>query len=92
MYIDNHQKLELREKYRKDHNVKVSNKVMNSLTINEFEEYLKRRLQQQRAIDARKVLKRYLLGFAYKLRFKKVREKRHKMATVIQRWFREKYV
>jgi hypothetical protein len=88
MFLDNKQKISLREYYRKEHGVKVNQKVMDSLSVTEFEEYLKRRHLEMRSQVARKVLERYLLGFVCKYKFKKSSKRRHKAATVIQNWFR----
>ena len=38
-----------------------------------------------------KVLKRYLLGYVYRYKFKRTRAIRHQKAIIIQRWFRNKW-
>lgn len=76
------------EYYRREHGVKVSQKVMDALTYPEFEEYLKRMYHEKKVDNAMIVLKAHILGFFYKLRFKKRMKRRTEKAIVIQRWFR----
>jgi hypothetical protein len=64
------QKIALKEYYAKEHKVKVSHKIMASLKYDEFEEYLKRRHYEVRLQKSAQVLRRHLLGFLCKIRFK----------------------
>lgn len=91
MYLDNKQKISLREFYRKEYSVKVLQKIMDSLSVQEFEEYLKRRHRELKENEARKVLHRYLLGYVCKFRFKKMMKLRNEKAIIIQKYFRMHY-
>ena len=86
--LDTKQKFALKEYYRKEYGVKVAQKVMESLTVTEFEEYLKRRLYDLKVKKAMQVLKGCLLTFIYKRRFQKRFKQRVEAITVIQRWYR----
>jgi len=86
--LENEQKASLRMYYKKEHKIKVSQKVVDSLSVPQFEEYLKRRCYEAKARKALLILKKYILGFVYKIRFKKLFKKRSEAAIIIQKWVR----
>jgi DNA primase large subunit len=90
-FIDSKQKSALKEFYRKEYRVKVTQKVMESLTVPEFEEYLKRRHYELKYKKALRVVKSYLLTHIYKRRYQKRQKKRDEAATLIQRWYRKEW-
>lgn len=53
MFLDNEQKLSLRDYYKKEYSVKVNHRIMHSLSVFEFEEYLKRRHEEMKKIEAK---------------------------------------
>jgi hypothetical protein len=69
-FQENKQKICLREYYRKEYGIKVNNKIMDLLTVSEFEEYLKRKLRQIKVQKALNVIEKHIIGFLCKLRFK----------------------
>ena len=89
--VDTKQKLCLREYYRKEYGIKVSHKVMEALTVQEFEEYLKRRQHEENVKKSMAVLKTHLLGFVYRKRFKKRFKERVEATKKIQRWYRKNW-
>ena len=83
------QKISLRSYYKKQHSIKVNQKIMESLTVNEFEEYLKRRHQEARKRKATIILRTHLISYIFKRRFKKRLKKRKEAAIIIQNWYRK---
>lgn len=89
--LDTKQKFALKEYYKSEYGVRVSQKVMESLTVSEFEEYLKRRHNDLKVKRAMQVLKGCLLTFIHKRRYKKRLKTRVEAATVIQNWYRDNW-
>lgn len=90
-FVGRKKKLSLRDYYKKEHEIRVNSKIVDSLTVSEFEEYLKRRLREKDRKKAERVIKKHILTYVYRRRFKKILNIRVKAVKVIQRWYRESW-
>jgi len=66
-------------------------KIVESLTVSELEEYLKRRMREKERKKALIIIKKHILTYVYRRRFTKIFNKRVKAVKIIQKWYRDSW-
>ncbi|CAI2385047.1 unnamed protein product [Moneuplotes crassus] len=89
--LETQKKISLMNYYKREYKIKVNHKVMESLTIPEFEEYLNKRLQDTKKKKAISILKKHILVYVFRRRFKKKLNERFRAIIFIQKWYRRSW-